>query len=176
MRAIEHQAALAEAAKQKLEAIEADAQTRGLTTYHMAARRYDKLSSDGKAMPVFQAKLNKAKLEVVEKVGSIKLFRQADVDAAVQSGRIRPKPVRDWAGNALPPEETTPNTHLWSAEAFLRNKKINGKPIDPADYDEIERELKTAYGLVAHSNLGPWGLYRHSDWQRAFGSYLRDME
>ncbi len=171
----------APAREQAQQEVEARALDRDLATYYMIARRYDQLDSNGKIKAAFTVLLNRNGLVQVDHDGPTKLFGQKAADTAVRASKLsveRKRPKRDWTGVEIEDEEELPrvNPKLWSAEAFLKDKMIDGEAIDPGDYYTIERELNTSYFLVPASDLGLCKLYRHADWARAWRLYLRDTE
>jgi hypothetical protein len=97
------------------------------------------------------------------------------VDQIAQDHEVEPS--GDWPSGMG--ETSTPDSNaskLWSAEAFLKDKKLDGENVDPDDYYTIERELNTSYALNPISDIGVCKLYRLADWNRAWKQYLRDTE
>ena len=71
-------------------------------------------------------------------------------------------------------EPPVKNSNLWPIQAFLKDQKLNGEPIDSSEYAQIEVGLNTYYGLKAADRLMGTKLYLLKDLKRAWKQFHED--
>lgn len=165
---------------------QAYARENGLVTKEDIGGRYNKLTSNGFLKESFRAKLaNNGLKPHGKKIGRISVYHPVEVDEAAQKAGYT-VPDEPWECLLQEPPTVTPGSEtsdprkpkvpLLSIAEFLDGKELDGEPIGPGDYQEIEMELNTLYQLRVSDGRDGVKLYIQRDLNSSWRRYVADSK